>query len=196
MIDSNNKNSKVVALVNKKEIIQEELDFYAKQIATMQKMPLPDKETEEGKKFERQALDQVINEILLLKDAENKKIVVEKEEIDKQYNDILTQIGGEEKLNEALKDQKITIDALRKDLARQKTREKYFNFIKEEENIVVSDDELKSFYDEYVAKQKPELNFEVIKPQIKQEIELQKLSHSLSKIINDLREKAEIEILL
>ncbi len=189
-------NSEVVALVNKEQITKGELESYANQIATIQKLPLPEKGTEERKKFERQALDQVINNILLSQDAENQEIKVDKEKIDSQYSAIVNQVGGEEKLNQALDKANMKAEHLRRDLSRQNVIEKYFDFVKEKNDIKVTEEEIKAFYDEKVAPQKPDLELEKIEPQIRQSLIQQKLRRPISDILKNLREEAEIKVLL
>ena len=188
--------SEVVALVNDEKIVRSELDSYAKQVATIHNLPVPDKATEERKKFERQILDQIINNILLFQDAESQGITISEEEINSQHSTIVARLGGEEKLNQTLEKAGITAEHLRKDLARQNVIEKYFDFVKEKNEIKATEEEIKAFYDEQVVPQKPDLKLEAIEPQIRRRIEQQKLDYPISEILGNLRKGAEIKILL
>ncbi len=194
--EESNDKSTVVAVVDKEEIIRSELDSYTNQIAVIQKVPLPDKDTEERKNFERQALDQIINNILLHQDAVKQGIKVAKEEIDSQYHLIVSQIGGQEKMNEILTKTGMTEDHLRKDLERQNIIEKYFDFLKEKNEISAGEEEIKDFYEKEVAPRHPEIKLEKVESQIRQKLERQKLLEPVLEIIKNLRQEAEIKILL
>ncbi len=189
------KQSETVALVNNEKIIQSELDSYAHQIAVIQKISLPEKGTEERKKFEDQALDQIINNILLFQDADKQGINISKEELDSQYLIITEQVGGEEKLDEILKKTGMTKEHLRNDLERQNVIEKYFDFVKEKNEITVSSEEIKSFYDEQVVPKNPGIELEKVEGQIRQKLERQKLLQPISEILKNLRQEAEIKLL-
>ena len=192
----NDENPDVVALVNSEKITRKELDSFVRQVATIQKLSVPDKQTEEGKEFERRILDQMVNDVLLHQDAGNQGITMSKEEIDSQYLAIANQVGGEEKLNQAFEKTGTTSDNLRNELIRQGVIEKYLNFVKEKNEIMAADEEVKEFYDKQVACQRPDLTFDAVEPQIRQVIERQKLSLPIAEIIKNLRQEAEIEISL
>jgi len=185
-------NSEIIASVNNEKIARSELDSYMNQIATIRKVPL----SKEDKNIELEALNQIINGILLFQDAENQGITMTKEEVDTQYLAIVSQVGGEEKLNEALEKTGITLDHLRKDLERQNVIERYFNFIKEKNEITVTEEEARNFYENEIVPQNPDLKFEEIEPQIRLQIEHEKINQPISEIIKNLREEADIKILI
>ncbi len=185
-------NSEIIASVNNEKIARSELDSYMNQIATIRKVPL----SKEDKNIELEALNQIINSILLFQDAENQGITMTKEEVDTQYLAIVSQVGGEEKLNEALEKTGITLDHLRKDLERQNVIERYFNFIKEKNEITVTEEEARNFYENEIVPQNPDLKFEEIEPQIRLQIEHEKINQPISEIIKNLREEADIKILI
>lgn len=192
----NYQSSDIVASVNDEKITRKELDSFVKQVTTIQKISAPDKQTEEGKNFERQILDQMVNDVLLYQDAGNQGIIMNKEEVDSQYSAIANQVGGEEKLNQAFEKTGMTPDDLRNELIRQGVIEKYLNFVKEKNEITATDEEVKEFYDKQVAPQRPDLAFDAVEPQIRQTLERQKLSLPISEILKNLRQEAEIKILL
>ena len=128
--------SKVVAKVNGKEIKRKDLDFQIQKLAQSQQVSVPKEQTEERKKFEQEELNHMINSALLAQDAEEQEFRPKQEEVDAQYSVLVNQVGGEEKLNQALQNIGITVEQLREDMANQIMLEQYFNFIKEKENSI------------------------------------------------------------
>jgi hypothetical protein len=189
-------NSKVVARVNGKEIKKKDLDFQIQKLAQSQQVSVPGEQTEERKKFEQEELNHMINSALLAQDAEKQEFRPKKEEVDAQYSALISQVGGEEKLNQALQNIGITAEQLREDMANQIMLEQYLNFIKEKNEISVTDEEVKAFYETQVAPQDPKIEFAAVQPRIRQALEQQKLNQPLSEIIQNLRKEAEITISL
>jgi hypothetical protein len=64
----------------------------------------------------KETKDQMINEQLVLNEARKRRVVATEEDINKQLAQIETQQGGAEKLDEALKDQQMTREDLKKQL--------------------------------------------------------------------------------
>jgi hypothetical protein len=188
--------SKVVARVNGKEIKRKDLDFQIQKIVQSQQFPVPKEQTEERKKFEQEELNHMINSALLAQDAEKQEFRPKQEEVDAQYSVLVSQVGGEEKLNQALQNIGITAEQLREDMTNQIMLEHYFNFIKEKNEIVVTDEEVKAFYEAQVVPQDPKIEFTAVEPRIRQALEQQKLNQPLSEIIQNLRKEAEITISL
>ncbi len=186
-------NSQTVAMVNGKEIKRKDLDLQMQRIAKVQQVTIPDKRTEEGKKFEQDALNYMVNDILLVQDAKNQGFQATKEEVDSHYSALASQAGGDEKLEQALQSMGITADHLREDLANQLIIESHLNFIKEKNEITVTEEEVKDFYEKKVALQDPGVEFKAVEPQIYQMIEQQKLNQPLSEIIQNLRKEADIK---
>jgi hypothetical protein len=187
---------KVVARVNGKEITRKDLDFQIQKLAQSQQVSVPGEQTEERKKFEQEELNHMINSALLAQDAEKQEFRPKQEEVDAQYSVLTNQVGGEEKLNQALQNIGITAEQLREDMTNQIMLEQYFNSIKEKNEIVVTDEEVKAFYQTQVVPQNQNVEFAAIEPRIRQALEQQKLNQPLSEIIQNLRKEAEITISL
>ncbi len=194
--NKNPNKAEAVALVNQEKITRGELDSYISQVAAVQKLSLPERGSEEAKEFERRMLGQMLNNILIFQDAESQGINISKEEVDSQLSAIAGQLGGREKLDQALEKTGIKAEDLRKDLERQNIIERYFNFVKEKNEISVSQEEVKGFYDKQVAPQKPDLELKAVEPQIRQRLEQEKLSRPIAEILQNLYKEAEIKILL
>jgi len=194
--NNSQEDSKVVAKVNGKEIKRKELDLQIQRIAKNQQFSVPDKQTEERKKFERNVLNSMINDNLLVQDAESQNFQPKEEEIDAYYSALANQVGGEEKLTQALQNMGTTTEQLRKDLANQIMVEQYLNFIKEKNEIVVTEEEVKNFYEKQVAPQNLGVELKTIEPKIRQTLEQKKLNQPLSEIIQNLRKEADISVSL
>lgn len=189
-------NSKVVAEVNGKEIRRKDLDLQMQKMTQSQQVSIPDKQPEERKKLEQKVLNYMINDALLAQEAEKREFQPKQEEVDVHYSALANQVGGEEKLKQALRNMGITAEQLRKDLANQIMIEQYFNFIKERNKIVVTEEEVKEFYEKQVAPQNQGVEFKAVEQKIRQTLEQEKLNQPLSEIIQNLRKEADITISL
>lgn len=188
--------SKVVAKVNGREIKRDDLDLQVKKMAQARQMSVPDNQTEEGKQFEEKELDHMINDILLVQDAEKQGFEPKQEEIDAHYSALANQVGGEERLKQALQVMGIKIEQLRENLADQIKIEQYLNFVKEKNEIDVTDEEIKDFYEKQVAPQNQEIKLEAVESKIRHLLEQEKLNQPLSEIIQNLRKESDITVSL
>ena len=188
--------SKVIAKVNGREIKRRDLDLQIKKLLQSQQVPVPEEGTEEREKFEQEELTHMVNSVLLAQDAEAQEFQPKKEEVEAQYTILVGQVGGEEKLNIALKNVGITDEQLRQDMTSQMMLERYFDFIKEKNEIIVTDEEIKDFYEEHVVPQNQNVELTAVEPRIRQALEQQKLNEPLLEIIQNLRKEADIIISL
>ncbi|MEX1112427.1 MAG: SurA N-terminal domain-containing protein [Candidatus Andersenbacteria bacterium] len=182
----------VVATVGDREITREELDEQVAQLTAAQQ--IPSATGEEQQVLERQILDQMIEEQLFYADAQAKGISVAPNEIEEQYNTIVTEFGGQEAVEEALAGAGLTVDKFRESLERQLVLEAYFEQLKEERDISVSDEEVRAFYDEQIAGQETEIPFEAVEAQVRAELEQQQLSQIIPQILEELKAQADIQV--
>ena len=188
--------SKVIAKVNGREIKRKDLDLQIKKLVQSQQAPVPEEGTEKREKFEQEELTHMVNSVFLAQDAAEQEFQPKKEEVESQYTILVGQVGGEEKLNIALKNVGITAEQLRQDMANQMMLEKYFNFIKEKNEIMVTDEEVKDFYKKHVVPQNQNVELAAVEHKIRQALEQQKLNEPLLEIIQNLRKEADITISL
>jgi len=194
--NNSQENLKVIAKVDGKEITRKDLDLQIKKLVQPQQVTVPAEGTEERKKFEQEELNHIINSILLAQDAEKQGFQPKKEKVDLQYVALVGQVGGEEKVDEVLQNIGITAEQLRQDMANQMMLDQYFNFIKEKNEITVTDEEVKEFYEKQVAPQDQKVEFTAVESRIRQVLEQQKLNQPLSEIIQNLRQEADITVSL
>lgn len=169
------------------------LGFYKKEwfvAATVNGSPITTIElmSRMSRDYKAQALDQVISEKIILAEAKNKDVQVNKQEIDGKISEIEGQFGGAAGLESVLSQQGQTRESLGEQIKIQLTLEKLYsneatvssqevdNFIKESASLLQSTDS---------AKQKEEAE-NVLKQQ--------KLSQIFSQKFQELKQKAKIQI--
>ena len=136
----------VVARVNGKDITTEQLDkqFQARLNGAEQPPSL-----EEQQDLRLQVLGQMINDQILLEQAAGANLNATDAEVDVKFNEFKSQYT-EEKFQEVLKQQKMTVDDLRNELRKGITIDKLVN--KEiTSKISVTDAEIKTFYEKNKA---------------------------------------------
>src|SRR5262245_49465892 len=131
----------VVARVNGKDITTAELEKQFQAHVNPEQAPTP----EEQQDLKLQMLNQMINDRILLEQAAAANLSATDAEVDVKFNEFKSQYT-EEKFQELLKEQKMTVDDLRAELRKNITIDKLVN--KEiTSKISVTDAEIKSFYE-------------------------------------------------
>lgn len=138
--------------------------------------------------YKTQALDQVISEKIILAEAKNKGIQVNKQEIDKKLSEIEQKFGGQESFSKLLAQQGQTRDGFKEQVLLQLIVEKLYS-----NEATVSAEEVDSFIKESAsslqatdsAKQKEEAE-NVLKQQ--------KLSQIFSQKFQELKQQAQVKI--
>lgn len=97
-------------------------------------------------------LETMINEVLLVKRAEELKVVPDdkaiQDAINKNIEDAKKQLGGEEKFNQTLKDLKINLEDYKGYIKNQTIIEKLYDEVVKD--VKVTDDEIKKYYNENI----------------------------------------------
>ncbi|OLS03013.1 SurA N-terminal domain-containing protein [Tissierella creatinophila] len=144
----------VVATVNKEDIKKETLDReYSIEANLVQKQlgeGVLDQVGPDGKIYKDSLKDSVLSKLIIerviLQDAKKNKIEATEEEIDTQINNIKEGMGGEEKLNEFIKDSGIDKDYFRNYIKKQLLAQKHKeNFI---EKFNLEDKDAEKFFNE------------------------------------------------
>jgi peptidyl-prolyl cis-trans isomerase SurA len=132
----------VVARVNGKEIKTADLEKqFQNRVASAEQPPAP----EEAQNVKLELLNQMINDQILLEMASSAGLSATDAEVDVKFNEFKSQYS-EEKLQELLKQQKMTADEIRAELRKSITIDKLVN--KEiTSKISVSEAEIKTFFD-------------------------------------------------
>jgi peptidyl-prolyl cis-trans isomerase SurA len=132
----------VVARVNGKEITTSQLEKqFQNRVAAAEQPPVP----EETEDIKLQILNQMINDEILVQMAASAGLNATDAEVDVKFNEFKSQYT-EEKFQELLKQQKMTVDEIRAELRKSITIDKLVN--KEiTSKISVTDAEIQGFYD-------------------------------------------------
>ena len=112
-----------IATVNGKVILRSEFD---KKINILLKDVPPEslKETEKVLQFKEQVLDEMINEMLVLQDAESKKVTITNKEITDGIDKLKTSFNSPEEFDAAIKDKGLTMEDLKTEVKNQLIKEK------------------------------------------------------------------------
>lgn len=190
-------NDQIVATVNDSEITRNELDDQLNQLAAVGQLPPLEELGEDRSAVERSVLEQMIGNLLLIKDAEKQGIVVSDSDVDTQYSAIASQIGAQgDDFEQLLADEGMTPESLKQSLREQLLLEAYFSRLSTDHDLTVTDDEVRQMYDAQGGDNDQKPAFEDIEPQIRQQLEQQKLAEVIPVVIADLTAQADVEILL
>ncbi len=154
---------------------------------------------EDFKKFSREEkkklLESLVNYVLLLQDAKKRNIQASKEEVESQLSSFTKRFSSKEKLDEYLKNRKITLDALRNEATKNIIIGKIiFEIIPDiNERLKISKDEIQKFYDS--NKDKMGGNpLEKVKKDIKSHLKSVRKRKLLGEFHEKLKEQAQIKI--
>lgn len=183
-----------VAVVNGEEIQSGELQSQLAQFETM--FAQQEMDEEEGAmmmmQFQQQFLDQLINQTVLAQEAEAEGIEANEEEVETQIEEIRSQFDSEDDFQEALEMQGYTEEDLMQEIRELTLVEELLTMEHvDEDQYEVSEEEVREYY-ELAATNDPEIadqEFEEVQDQLEEQL-LQ------NQYVEDLRESAEIEILL
>lgn len=144
---------------------------------------------------DQELVDQMINEKLLLQDIERRGINVS-DKIDAELQNVKSQFPSEEEYNNALSQNNVTEEQVRESVEYQLLFTEYVTKIQEEKGITVTEAEIKSFYDESVAGQEEAPALEEVREQIESQIAQQKVQVVFEEVVQQLRDQADIQVLI
>lgn len=191
-------NDSVAVRVNDTVFTYEEFENTSQQL--VQEFEMYGMEATE-EEIKEEVIQRLIQQALLGQHVAEKDLQVSQEELNQQVNEIMAMLGvqNEEELLEQLKMQGIESMGEFKDLL---TFEIGINKLIDlySKDIDISEEQLKEFYDDY-AQQMEELEqdvllFEELKEDIRRELAYEEVTAILLSKIEELKEKAEIEIFI
>lgn len=186
-----------VAKINDGTISKYDLDVSISQMSSGFAAQGADIESEEVKKeIQTRALDMLVNTELLKQEAAATGIVITDEDVTTRLETLTTDVGGEEALKERMAEFNVSEKILLRDIKNELTIQALLDGVFKEKNITVSEKDITDFYDEAggVKGGLPEL--EAVRPQIEQQLRSSKEQEVVTAYIEELRGKAEIEILI
>jgi peptidyl-prolyl cis-trans isomerase SurA len=183
---------KVVATVNGEKITQAKLNA---ELTQAQQSAPNNQSSQNQSQLEGQMLDSLINQTLVLQEAEKQGISVSKEEIESSYQQIVNGFQNEEAFEKELQNRDLSKSDLKDSIRRQQIIQKYIQNNVDADQIEVTDKEIQSQYDQltsqYEGDDAPAL--EEIKEQIKQQIKSQKQNQKVQELVEQLKEAADIQ---
>lgn len=152
--------------------------------------------------LKKQVVQDVINEKIILMDAEAKGLTVTNEEVDAQFVEIKNRFETEVEFNAELEKAKFSQDDLRDQIKRQISVQKYVAEITKDKDLSVSDEEIETFYNDTKESQGGSAEGEEnafpplseLKVQIEEQISQQKVAQIVQARINELKSEWTINI--
>ncbi|SDN38245.1 SurA N-terminal domain-containing protein [Alkalicoccus daliensis] len=183
-----------IAIVNGEEIQSGELQGQLAQFEAM--FAQQDMDEEEGAmmmmQFQQQFLDQLINQRVLAQEAESEGIEADEDEVESQMEEIRSQFDSEDDFQEALEMQGYTEEDLMQEIRELTLVEELLTMDHvDEDQYEVSEEEVREYY-ELASTNDPEIADQEFED-VQEDLEEQLLQNQY---VEDLRESAEIEILL
>lgn len=186
--------SEPVAIVNGEEILQHELNNQLEQVKMSYQQQGMEIEGENEIQIKKQILDQLVNTVLISQVANEEGFTPSEDEVETQIEEIKVQYGSEEKFTEVLEQNNLNLDRLKEELIKELAISKYL-----ESNIetsTVSKDEIAERYEQYKQQTEEMPELEEVETQLEEEIKNEKNQASIGELVNKLKEKSEIEILI
>lgn len=184
-------NPNAVATVNGEELSRSEYDLRYAELSSMYEGQEVDEDA-----LSEQILTQMISERLLLQEASAKGISVPQEEIDAQFQMLDDQFETDEEFDTALQDENLTRDQLRINIHNQMTIEKYIDQVTADKDITVTDEEVVAAFEESVAGMENGPTLEEVRGQVEDQVRNQKITEIMLQVIEELRNKADIQIFI
>lgn len=186
-----------VATVNDGKISRYDLDISMSQItagAAQQGADLTDATV--VAEIQTQALDMLINTELLKQEAGNRGIAITDEDVQKRYETLKTDVGGEEALMERMKEFNIDTKTLRRDIKNELTIQALLDTVFTEKKIEVTEEEVLEMYAAAGGEEAGLPAIAEVREQIETQVRTSKEQEVVTGFVDELRKGAAIEILI
>lgn len=134
----------------------------------------------------------MINRQLVKAAAEKEGLTVSDDEIESNYQEAITNAGGEEAFQQALASAQLDEDSFRASIHDQLLLQKYIDIHASTDDIVVSDEEISSYYDSLKASNPDTAPLEEVSDTIKSQLTAQKQQEVIAGILDELHTDAQI----
>lgn len=185
------------AIVNGEEISIAELDRTFNKIKPMYAAQGIDLENEENidtmNQVKESVLNQLINTTLIIQAADEQGYAPSEAEVNDSLEQIKGQYETEEQFKVALEENNLSVEILKQDIEDELKMKKYIT--ENTEEVSITDAELKTTYDQYKEQNEQVPPFNEVKDQIRAELTNQKHQQQVGKLVEELRNNSEIEIL-
>lgn len=190
----------VVAEVNGEKIDKKEFESaYTGQFQQMAMQAQMSGQEVDQAQLKGQVAESLVAQELLVQETKNQKLTATEEQINTALEELAQQNGlkSSDELLTALKEQGVSKEEV---MAQLEAQVKIDQLVASETGeIKLTDKELQTYYDEAKAQQKEAGGeeipaFEEVKPQIEEQMKMQKESEATQALIAKLREKAEVKV--
>ncbi|MFW6282768.1 MAG: SurA N-terminal domain-containing protein [Minisyncoccales bacterium] len=196
-LDLNNEEAEQVdeeekaALVNGETISKGELEARVKQVNAQ--TPGTSSVTDQQKK---QILQEMVDEELLYQEAKKEGVSADDQTIESEYQNTIEQFESEEQFQEALQENDLTEESLKKNIERGIVLNEYIKQIQEDSDVEVTEEEIQNFYDENIAGEEEAPELEEVKDQIEQQLLQEQTGQITNQKLEELKETADIQTFL
>ena len=186
--------AEVVATVNGVDITKTDFDSQlVSSITNLKTQGIDTEATTTQDQIKAQVLDDMINNEIVNQEIVKIGLKATDAEVNAEFQNILTQIGGQDKLNAQLASVNMTEAKLKENITKQLLVQRYLLQSIATSTLTATDKEIKLFYDETSKTQKlPPLKD--VSEQIKQQIIKNKGQSLVNEFVKTLRAKATVEI--
>ena len=190
-------NQDIVATVNGVEILKTTYDTQlAATIATLTTQGVDVNNAETKAQIETNVLNDLINNEVVNQAVVASKLTVTAEEVEAQFQVLLTQAGSPEAFATQLTTANLTEEQLRINIGKQLTVQKFLQQNIDVTGITATDKEIEDLYNQTVAAS-PEQTFpplEEVKDQVSTQVVLNKQQALINDFVKTLRDKATVEL--
>lgn len=195
--DEGAQESRAVAIVNGEQITEKELNAYLDQYKEVYASFGIDFDSEEGQEvlesLKTEVLNGLIEKEVVLQAAQNEGYEADPAEVEERLKEVKEQFESEEKLAEMLSSLHMTEADLKEEIAQSLV---YEQFVRDKiGQVEVTEEELEKAYQEH-EEQTGEKVDEETKQLINEQLVLLKEQEQIVKLLEELKEKSEIEILM
>ena len=145
----NSNSKKIAAIVNGDPIYLEQVEEQLSQLSQQHQQLQGQEDEQYLKQFRQQILDDLIDQKLVIQQAEKENIKVTDKEIDEWIKQIKTQFPSDKEFQAKLKELKMTLDDLKKNRREQILSQKMIEKVVKGEKV--DDAEVKEYYDKNTA---------------------------------------------
>lgn len=193
----NTQDEVVVAKVNGVELYQDDYQRNIDQMASAYAAQgLDTNEAETAALISEQALNALVNRQVVLQAAAAANVSVSDEEIETEYQNVMTSLGGAEAMTTALEQAGLNETSLRENLENELRIQKYLEGEANLSALTVTDAEVTAYYETAKAENAEVPALEEVSELIKQQLLIEKQQAAINTVLERLRAEAEIEVLI
>lgn len=189
--------SNMAAIINGEKITKADIDSRinsSKDVFEKQGLDLSDEKV--FKELEKQILDNMVSEVLILQDSKKAGISANNADVEKAYNEILAKFKDKADFDKELASRNLTDEKVKESISKQMTINKYIEQKTDIKNVAATDGEISALYAKYGEKQKDMPKLQEIKMQLENEVKQQKIRAMAIDLIEKLKKEANLKIFL